>query len=57
MDSRTENAEPSDPDYENLRVDKLGEVNESLHREDARDETVQKIQIVGSMRQDLFWTD
>ena len=44
MDSRTENAEPSDPDYENLRVDKLGEVNESLHREDARDETVQKIQ-------------
>lgn len=44
MDNITENAEPSDPDYESLRVDKLGEINKSLHREDARDQTVQEIQ-------------
>ncbi|XP_028407774.1 YEATS domain-containing protein 2-like isoform X2 [Dendronephthya gigantea] len=33
-----------DPDYETLQEESVGEVNESLQREDARDQTVQKIQ-------------
>ena len=34
----------SDPDYENIHEESVGEVNESLQREDARDQAVQKIQ-------------
>ena len=34
----------SDPDYENVQEESVGQVNESLQREDARDQAVQKIQ-------------
>lgn len=41
---RAENIEPTDPDYEAISVDRLAEINRNLDREDARDQTVQKIQ-------------
>ena len=34
----------ADPDYENLQEESVGEVNESLQREDARDQAIHKIQ-------------
>ena len=41
--SSTNKEENADPDYENIQEESVGEVNESLQREDARDQTIHKM--------------